>query len=113
MALPNDMTKLSTIIKPIAINTTIKINQTIFFILRLLFYCLPVVYPLKFVPVAWQGVYLMNPLAVLIHSYRQILFYGQMPDVQFLIVALLQGVLIFFAGYICFNRLRKMIPERV
>lgn len=83
------------------------------FILRLLFYCLPIIYPVEFIPIKIRSLYFLNPLAVLINSYREILFYGRLPNLGFLLIAFLQSLLIFILGYFFFNRFRALIAERV
>jgi lipopolysaccharide transport system permease protein len=40
----------------------------------------PVIYPLGVVPDAWRPLYLLNPIAGIIHSFRDVLLRGQAPD---------------------------------
>ncbi|HEY0872098.1 MAG TPA: ABC transporter permease [Vicinamibacterales bacterium] len=40
----------------------------------------PVIYPLSVVPAAWRPLYLLNPLAGIINSFRDVLLRGQAPD---------------------------------
>ena len=40
----------------------------------------PVIYPLGVVPEAWRPLYLLNPMAGIIQSFRDILLRGQAPD---------------------------------
>ena len=40
----------------------------------------PVIYPLGVVPDAWRPVYLLNPIAGIINSFRDVLLRGQAPD---------------------------------
>lgn len=40
----------------------------------------PVIYPLGVVPDAWRPVYLLNPVAGIINSFRDVLLRGQAPD---------------------------------
>jgi lipopolysaccharide transport system permease protein len=40
----------------------------------------PVIYPLSVVPDAWRPLYLLNPIAGIINSFRDVLLRGQAPD---------------------------------
>lgn len=47
--------------------------------LQFLMYCLPVFYPIEIVPSRFRTLYLLNPLAALMDSFRRILVYGFWP----------------------------------
>ena len=51
-------------------------------ILQLWMFASPVIYPLALVPEAWRGWYLLNPMAGIIHGFRQVLLHGAAPDPQ-------------------------------
>jgi ABC-type polysaccharide/polyol phosphate export permease len=46
----------------------------------------------------------LNPVAVLVQGYRQVLFYGQTPDWGSLLFAGGIGCLLFGLGYFIYNR---------
>lgn len=47
--------------------------------LQFLMYCVPVFYPIEIVPARFRTLYLLNPLATLMDSFRRILVYGFWP----------------------------------
>ena len=47
---------------------------------QILLFVSPVIYPLDVVPASWRAVYLLNPMAGIIHSFRDVLPRGQIPD---------------------------------
>lgn len=47
--------------------------------LQFLMYCVPVFYPIEIVPARFRTLYLLNPLAALMDSFRRILVYGLWP----------------------------------
>jgi lipopolysaccharide transport system permease protein len=67
--------------------------------LQLWFYASPVIYPLSVVPERLQPLYLLNPMAVLIDSYRRITLYGQAPDWTYLLIAAVLSLLLFLIAY--------------
>lgn len=89
------------------------LNFILNLILRLFFYFLPVIYTLDFVPVNLRVWYLLNPLAVIIDSFAKIFFYGIAPDSKWLSLATLESTLIFIVCYSLFQRIKKVIPERL
>jgi lipopolysaccharide transport system permease protein len=67
---------------------------------RVLMYVSGILYPLSVVPEQYKELFLLNPIAFLIHTYRQILIYGEAPDLKhLLIVALCSCFLLVIATY--------------
>jgi len=52
-------------------------------------------------------------MAMLINTYRDILFYGEFPDWFLLGITLCFGFSIFFLGNLIFNRYKESFPEDV
>jgi ABC-type polysaccharide/polyol phosphate export permease len=72
--------------------------------LMLLFYLTPVFYSSEAIAGNYQTLFKFNPVAVLIDSYRAVLFYGRFPDWgSLLLVGMLSGTL-FGIGYFLYNR---------
>ena len=72
--------------------------------LMLLFYLTPVFYRSQAIAGNYQALFNLNPVAVLIDSYRAILFYGRFPDwSSLLLVGMVSGTL-FGIGYFLYNR---------
>ena len=74
-------------------------------------YLSPVVYGIDFVPEAWQKWYLFNPMAPLILSYRNILYYQTAPELRHLGIALAVSLVILAAGALTFSRLQRRFAE--
>ncbi len=50
------------------------------FLLQVWMFTVPVVYSLRSVPVRWRSLYLLDPVAGLIESFRQVVIFGRPPD---------------------------------
>lgn len=74
-------------------------------------YLSPVVYGIDFVPENWQGWYLYNPMAPLILSYRNILYYQTAPEMKHLGIALAVSLVILAVGAMTFSRLQRRFAE--
>lgn len=72
--------------------------------IQLWLYSSPVIYPVSIVPEQFRFVYMLNPMAGLIDGYRAVLLRGEMPNLQYLGIALAISALVFGAGYTFFKR---------
>lgn len=81
--------------------------------IQLLFYATPIVYSVKQVPQSFAWVMKINPMSYLIEAYRNIFYYGQMPDFKGLGIALLIGISLCIIGYFLFNKLQKNFAEEL
>ena len=70
----------------------------------LMFYLTPVFYSLENVGREYGKLFTLNPMAVLVQSYRAILYEGTIPDVSTLLVATTVSVTIFGLGYLAYRR---------
>ena len=77
------------------------------------FFTTPILYPTTSIPVKLRIMILINPMAILIKAYRDILFYGQFPNWLPLGITLCFGFLVFFLGNLIFNRYKESFPEEV
>ena len=73
----------------------------------------PVIYPLGVVPDAWRPVYLLNPLAGIINSFRDVLLRGQQPDPVPLAFALGVTACALPAAYMIFKRAEATMADIV
>ena len=71
--------------------------------LQLWMYLTPVVYPLSIVPDRFRFLYMLNPMAGIIDSYRRILL-GMMPQWEYLVFEIAIIVSLFIFGYFYFKR---------
>ena len=72
--------------------------------LMLLFYVTPVFYRSEAITGSYQALFKLNPVAVLIDSYRAILFYGRVPDWGSLLVVGMVSGTVFVIGYFLYHR---------
>jgi lipopolysaccharide transport system permease protein len=73
----------------------------------------PVIYPLGVVPDAWRPLYLLNPLAGIINSFRDVLLRGQAPETGPLTYALLVTACALPAAYLVFKRAEATMADIV
>lgn len=83
------------------------------FILSMLFYATPILYDPSTFSGSLQWIFQINPMAIIINGYRNILFYQQMPDLQSLLILLGGSVLLLFIGIRVFRKLEKGFAEEV
>lgn len=74
-------------------------------------YLSPVVYGIDFIDQSWQRLYLLNPMAPLILSYRNILYYHTAPELKHLGIALALSLVILAIGMLTFSRLQRRFSE--
>ena len=66
----------------------------------------PIFYPADVVPEKIRPFILLNPLAQIIESIRQITLSGELPDLSLIWGALLGGVIVCILGWLCFKSLQ-------
>jgi lipopolysaccharide transport system permease protein len=81
------------------------------FILFGWFYLTPIFYPLTMVPKEYLSLYMLNPMATIVHSYRNIFFYGLPPDFYYLSIAFVISIFCFLVGIYVFRRLEFRFAE--
>jgi ABC-type polysaccharide/polyol phosphate export permease len=80
-------------------------------VLQIMLFITPIIYPVSMVHESIRPYYLvLNPVAVLIDSYRRVLLYGQSPG-AYLPVAGAISLVIFVAGYLVFKRLEVSFAD--
>jgi ABC-type polysaccharide/polyol phosphate export permease len=81
--------------------------------LMLLFYLTPVFYRPQAVAAEYQILYRLNPLAVLIQSYRAIFFEGVYPTWGALLFTALASSAVFAFGYLIYRRQQHEIIDKI
>lgn len=76
------------------------------FITTALLFLSPIFYPLSAVPEAYRGLFLVNPLTYVITEFRHVLLLGTWPDPLALGVYWCVSLLIFWLGYVWFQKTR-------
>jgi lipopolysaccharide transport system permease protein len=84
-----------------------------FFILQIWMYASPVIYPLSAVPEGWRTLYLANPMAGIIASFRQILVGGGAPDTLALASGSAGALVALLLGYALFKALERYYADVV
>ncbi len=82
-------------------------------------YLSPVVYPISMIdrykdlhPILYQ-IYMLNPVTPLVLSYRDILYYGQVPNGMYFVRALIESIIICVLGFVIFGKLKKQFAEEL
>jgi len=82
-------------------------------VIQLWLYATPIIYPLSSVPERFRLYYMLNPMAGIIESYRNVLVKGIAPDTFYVGVAAAGAVLLFILGYWYFKRIEMTIADIV
>ena len=56
---------------------------------------------------------LLNPISSVVLSYRDIMYFGRIPSLKNLLIALISGVIIYIIGLLVFNHFEKTFAEDV
>lgn len=83
------------------------------FLIAMLFYATPVLYSMDMFPPRFRSILRLNPMATLIESYRNILYYKQIPDLLGIGIILIFSIVLLFIGTIVFKRLEKGFAEEL
>jgi lipopolysaccharide transport system permease protein len=79
--------------------------------MQLWMYASPVLYPLDIVPEKWRNLYLLNPMAGIIDSYRRIMLFGQSPDMKYLGISTALAVGLCLISYAYFKKLERAMSD--
>lgn len=82
-------------------------------ILTLLMFASPVFYTPAMVPEAIRELWLLNPIAILLQGYRDILIYNVFPDAWSFIALTLGGAALYFLGSRAFTKCEPYFAEQV
>jgi lipopolysaccharide transport system permease protein len=78
-----------------------------------LFYISPVFYNIDMVPGSMRTVYRLNPMALLLDLFHDVLYWGNMPDPKDFLVASAVALAFALAGYAVFCRRKREFAEIV
>lgn len=97
-----------------ALNVTFRDTQhTLGVLLQLMFYLLPIFYDLNQVPEHLRPLYVLNPMVMLLESYRAILIYGQPPAWQALLGLMVISGILLPIGYRIFKQQSQRFVEEI
>lgn len=81
--------------------------------LMALFYATPIVYSLDMIPSQYKFIMNLNPMASIIQSYRDILFYKRLPNFEQLGLVFLISMIVLIIGYFVFKRFERNFVEEL
>ena len=76
-------------------------------------YATPILYPVDLVPVRWQLLYFLNPMAGIIDGYRSTLLLGQSPRLDAIGLSALVSALLLVVGYWVFKRAEPVFADLI
>ncbi len=82
-------------------------------IMMMWFYFTPIIYDMKMIPDDLVWAFQLNPMTVVIQSYRDVLFYGNFPDLKHFAVLVGYSLIILFLGVYVFGKLQKKFAEEL
>lgn len=97
-----------------SINVYIRdLEYIINFFIQMLFYGTPILYSADLFPPKVQTILHLNPMATIIESYRDVLFYQQSPNLLHLIYVFIFSIILLFIGTLVFKKLEKGFAEEL
>lgn len=78
-----------------------------------LVYLTPVFYSETMVPEKFRSLFYLNPMTSITIAYRDILYYGRMPQLRDLRLATLIGIVVLILGHVIFWKLQKHFIEEL
>jgi lipopolysaccharide transport system permease protein len=81
------------------------------YLVLMLLYLTPIFYQVQSIPEPYRNIILASPIAELIISYHDILFFGRFPPLSSLAYVFAVGILLCAVGYAFFNRFRELFGE--
>jgi lipopolysaccharide transport system permease protein len=81
--------------------------------LQIWMYLSPIIYPVNLVPERFRPFYFLNPMAVLIDTYRRTILFNQMPDWPYLGLAALVSISLTIFAYHYFKRAEREFADLI
>lgn len=82
-------------------------------ILLLWMYITPIMYPIEIIPMQYRFIMSLNPMAVIVNAYRQVLLSGKDPNMGSLGIAALVSLIIFSLGFALFKKMEGEFADYV
>jgi ABC-type polysaccharide/polyol phosphate export permease len=76
-------------------------------------YLTPVIYSTELFPEKYRWIFQLNPMAVIINAYRQVILAGGMPNLKSLGIALALSLVLLLGGYKFFKKLEGVFADIV
>jgi lipopolysaccharide transport system permease protein len=81
--------------------------------LQIWLYLCPIIYPIERIPARFLPIYMLNPMASLIDSYRRVTIMGELPLWNYLGIAAILSAIILFVGYGYFKRVEPKFADLI
>lgn len=107
---------LSLAISLLLSSVTVYIRDLEYFInvlMMLWFYVTPVLYSIDMIPDKFKNILMLNPMTLIITSYREILYYKRIPDLGPLLILGGICIVLLIIGYLVFNKFEKKFAEEL
>jgi len=82
-------------------------------VLMVWMYLTPVIYPTELFPPQYQWIFKLNPMAVIINAYREVILAGGMPNLRSLSLALIISLILYIIFYKLFKKLEGVFADVV
>jgi lipopolysaccharide transport system permease protein len=79
--------------------------------IQLWMYATPIIYPLSVVPDQFRAIYMLNPMAGIIESYRALILRGESPPWPYLGVAAVLSLIAFLLAYRWFKKMERNFAD--
>ncbi len=76
-------------------------------------YLTPILYPIEMVPEQFTQLFYLNPMTSITIAYRDILYFGRMPQLGTLSNAVIMGMIVLAVGQLTFGRLQRRFVEEL
>lgn len=83
------------------------LNQLVTLIVSAMMFMTPIFYPISALPEKYQSYLHLNPITTIVESFRSLAIYGNIPDMEFLLMYSVFAVAIYVIGYFWFNKISK------
>ena len=81
--------------------------------LSLWFYLTPVIYPVELFPEQFRWIFALNPMAVFINAYRQVLLGGDVFNITSFLIGLIVSLVLLVVSYAIFKKMEGTIADVV
>lgn len=76
-------------------------------------YMTPVLYSADMVPEEYQSLFNLNPMTPVTVAYRDILYYGKVPEMETIVSATVLGIIVLVIGKVAFSKLQRGFAEEL
>jgi len=83
------------------------------FFVQIWMYLTPIIYPLSQVPEKYQIIYMLNPMVLVIESFRIAFFGIGSVSIQMIMISVSLTIIIFIFGFLMFNKTEKSFIDTV